>query len=804
MSESPLQTALHGLTRHLEIAAAEGSDSGGEAPNLAATVCAACRQARALAVPPEVRQCLDSILSLFGKSLAAGSHAMAAERALALVAPLRDPAFGDDLLGRSPACFSGIGPKRTRVLSKRGIKSVLDLLFLLPVRYDDRRSLVRIAELEVGRRATFVARVVGAKSTHRRGRFGRMLEVVVGDEDGTVGLKWFRGVEALEPVLREGVEVGVTGDVRRYRFNKEIVHPEVEVLGGAEDEEGGASDRLDSLRRVVPRYPALEGIPPRTLRRLVESAVEEYGDLVRGFLPPDLVRDENLPGAAEALQEIHFPPRDVDVEMLDPGRSIAYRRLVLEELYLLEIGLALRRSDHFSRPGIALGTGDRATPLPAVALPFALTAAQERCWNEIRGDLGRPQPMSRLLQGDVGCGKTAVAFLGAVAVAGEGHQVAFVAPTELLAEQHIRSLGRLSESSGEGRRLRVALLTASLPRADREVLRARIRAGEVDVVVGTHALLQEQMEFASLALVVIDEQHRFGVLQRAALSERGPGGRTPHTLVMTATPIPRTLALTLYGDLDVSVIDEMPPGRSPVETLLLRDGEGGRILERVRSTAARGEQVYIVYPLVETSEKVDLRAATESARRIRAALPEFNVDLVHGRLDAAARHAAMRRFDIGETQVLVATSVIEVGVDVPNATLMVIEHAERFGLAQLHQLRGRIGRGELLGTCVLVARGGGEDSEARIRALLETNDGFRIADADLRIRGPGEFLGTQQHGSLPDLRIADLVRDVRLVSLAREEALAAVRRDPGLRGAPELRAAVEERWGDRLVLARVG
>ncbi|MFP8875147.1 MAG: DEAD/DEAH box helicase, partial [Myxococcota bacterium] len=506
---------------------------------------AACRQARALAVPPEVRQCLDSVSDLFEEPLAAGSHAAAVERALALVAPLRDPAFGDDLLRRSPSCFSGVGPKRSSVLSKRGIDTVLDLLFLLPVRYDDRRSLVRTSELEVGRRATFVARVVSAKSTRRRGRFGRMLEVVVGDEDGTVALKWFRGVEALEPVLREGVQVGVTGDVRRYRFNKEIIHPEVEVLGGPEDKEAESSDRLDSLRRVVPAYPVLEGIPPRTLRRLVERAVEQYGDLVRGFLPPDLVRDEDLPGAAAALQEIHSPPRDVEVEMLDPGRSAAYRRLVLEELYLLEIGLALRRSEHLSRPGIALGAGDRSVPLPAVVLPFALTAAQQRCWNEIRRDLGRPQPMSRLLQGDVGCGKTAVAYLGAAAVAGEGHQAAFMAPTELLAEQHMRSLGRLSESSAEGRRLRVELLTASLPRADREALLERLRGGEVDVLVGTHALLREQVAFASLALVVIDEQHRFGVLQRAALNERGPGGRTPHTLVMTATPIPRTLALTL-------------------------------------------------------------------------------------------------------------------------------------------------------------------------------------------------------------------------------------------------------------------
>ena len=801
---SPFQAALQSVIRPLEFAARDNFAGAGRVRNLESTLVEACRKAGELSIPQEVRECLDAIRRLFLEPLDGDSRAAAVEKGLALAASISSSGIERKLLSRSPTCFSGVGPKRASVLSKRGINTVLDLLFLLPLRYDDRRSLVRTAELEVGRRATFVARVKSAKTSRRKGRFGQMLEVVVGDEDGTVVLRWFRGVEALEPVLREGVQLGVTGDVRRYRFSKQITHPEVDILGGPEDEEVDPAGRLDSLRRVVAAYPMLDGIPPRTLRRLVENAVKEYGDLVRGFLPPNIVREEKLPGVAEALQEIHFPDRDVDVEMLEPGVSAAHRRLILEELYLLELGLSLRRSEHSSKAGVCLSADVGPEPAPAVALPFPLTGAQQRCWNEIRGDLGRGSPMSRLLQGDVGCGKTAVAYLGAAAVAAEGHQAAFMAPTELLAEQHMRSLGQLAQSSAAGRELRVALLTASLPRPEKESLREQLRAGEVDIVVGTHALLQEEVQFSSLALVVIDEQHRFGVMQRAAFNERGPGGRTPHTLVMTATPIPRTLALTLYGDLDVSVIDEMPPGRTPVETLLLRAGEGPRILELVRATAARGEQVYVVYPLVEKSEKIDLRAATDSALRIRAALPEFAVDLVHGRLDGAARHQAMRRFERKETQVLVATSVIEVGVDVPNATLMVIEHAERFGLAQLHQLRGRIGRGALPGTCVLVARGGGESSEARIRALLETSDGFKIADADLRIRGPGEFLGTQQHGSLPDLRFADLIRDVRLVSLAREEALAAVRRDPGLQSEPALRAAVEERWGDRLSLARVG
>ena len=421
--------------------------------------------------------------------------------------------------------------------------------------------------------------------------------------------------------------------------------------------------------------------------------------------------------------------------------------------------------------------------------------------------------MNRLLEGDVGSGKTVVAFLAAVAVAESGHQAALMAPTELLAEQHARTLRRLGAEASEKEGLRVALLTASLPRSEAERVRRDLAAGAVDLVVGTHSLVQKAVTFQNLALVVTDEQHRFGVKQRAALTGKSGGDgddmsrfakRTPHTLVMTATPIPRTLALTLHGDLDLSVIDELPPGRRPVKTLLIRAGEGKRVADLVREATSRGEQVYVVYPLVEESEKVDLRAAEQSTARIAKAFPDVAVDLVHGRLSSAERGAAMARFERGETQVLVSTTVIEVGVDVQGATLMVIEHAERFGLAQLHQLRGRVGRGDRPGTCVLVARGSTEDSEARLSALLETTDGFAIAEADLRIRGPGEFLGARQHGRLPDLRIADLLRDARHIATAREIAADTLRCDPLLRRAPALARAVAARWGERLALVGVG
>jgi ATP-dependent DNA helicase RecG len=683
--------------------------------------------------------------------------------------------------------------------------TIADLLFHLPSRYDDRRSLAKVSELEVGLRGTFVARVLVSDFTARRGRSrarrGRAFEAVVGDDTGTIRLKWFHGTDAIAATARKGTLLLVTGDVGRYRFDKELVHPEIEPIDEPEADEDVASSRHS---QIIPDYASPEGLHPRALRRLIERAVEQYADLVGGHLPEAVVREHRLPGAAEALHELHRPSPDADVDALRASTSRAHARLVLEELYLLELGLALRRESRGREPAIAIEKGGVRAPAAVRSLPFQLTRAQLRAWDEIAADLARPHPMSRLLEGDVGCGKTVVAFLAAAAVAERGHQTALMAPTELLAEQHARTLAHLAHTAGDGPILRTALLTSSLPRAQADATRRAIAAGEIALAIGTHALVQESVRFHSLALVVIDEQHRFGVRQRAALAEKTPTGTSPHTLVMTATPIPRTLALTLHGDLDLSVIDELPPGRSPTRTLLLRAGEGRRVSEILRETASRGEQVYVVYPLVEESAHVDLRSASEFVERIRRAFPDFAVDLVHGQMDADARGDAMGRFARGETRVLVSTTVIEVGVDVPNATLMIIEHAERFGLAQLHQLRGRVGRGDREGTCICVARAVTEDSEARLQALLATTDGFEIAEADLKIRGPGEFLGTRQSGRLPDFRIADLTRDVRYIAVARAAALATVRRDPQLGASPDLALAVRARWGDRLSLVGVG
>jgi len=788
---TPFAEALEALCKPLVFAAADDFARLERVRALERTVHQAALRLLALRVPSDVKQAVATVAERFADGLEGEARRQAVADVLRVLEPLREPDLPERLLARPLSCLPGVGPRRAERLARRGLGTVVDLLFQLPARYDDRRQLTPVGKLEVGRRATFVGEVLVAGFVPLHGRRPRLFQAVVGDASGTVKLKWFRGGEAVQSTVRKGARLRVTGEVRRYRFDKEITHAEVDRL------EEGADPREGAIP-LVPVYAAVEGFPARTFRRLVAAAVAQYSDLVASTLPPRLTAQRELPTTSEALRQIHAPAGDADLPALVERRSPAHERLVLEELYLLELGLALRRAEYARQPGLpVVGSGKRVAQVTR-GLPFQLTAAQQSAWKEIRHDLGLSHPMSRLLQGDVGSGKTVVAALAAVAVAEAGYQTALMAPTELLAEQHARTLQALLAGDPG---MRLGLLTASAPGA--AAVRVGLADGDIDLVVGTHALVQTEVRFARLGLVVVDEQHRFGVLQRAALAAKAPAGQVPHTLVMTATPIPRSLALTLYGDLDLSVIDTLPPGRSPAKTLLLREGEGPRVVELIRDTLERGEQVYVVYPLVEVSEKLDLRAATESAQRIRAAFPKASVELVHGRMDAAARAAAMQRFERGEAGLLVSTTVIEVGVDIQNATLMVVEHAERFGLAQLHQLRGRVGRGRAPGTCVLVARGGTEDSEARLRAMLESTDGFVIADADLRIRGPGEFLGTRQHGRLPDLHFADLDRDARLVSLARNAAQETLRGAPRLANRPSLARAVKLRWGDRLSLVGV-
>ncbi len=804
---SAFRTAATRLLAPLRFALREGGGLERMA-DFAGDIERACRGFDALAIPKDLKEVVRKLAERAAALSDDPARLEFAREAEAVVSSWLDEPFASGCLRRPLSVLSGVGAKRAQQFGERGLRCIEDVLFHLPTGYDDRRALSVVGDLEVGRRATFIGSIksVDRRTLRVKGKSRRMLEAVIGDETGSVNLKWFRALSSLDNELERGATYLVTGDVKRYRFSLEIVHPELTRLDENDDEAATdqAAAEADALRSVEPSYPALEGVPPRTLRKLIRAALLEYSDLVEGHLPAALVAERVLPPVGPSLRLVHAPDLHAELADYEAFRSPAHQRLVLEELYLLQLGLVLRRAARARSRGIALDlAGERVRAAPE-SLPFALTAAQRRVWQEIARDLARPHPMNRLLQGDVGSGKTAIALLAAVATAASGRQTALMAPTELLAEQHARSLERMVAEAPRVLGLRIALLTSSLPRKLADERLAALATGELDLVVGTHALIQEKVVFHDLALAIVDEQHRFGVLQRAALSAGRRDGAAPHVLVMTATPIPRTLALTGHGDLDLSVIDELPPGRTPIRTQLMLEGEGRRIMDAISETTARGEQVYVVYPLVEESEKLDLRSAMESAERIAAAFPALRVELVHGRLDAESRGRIMDRFARGEIDILVATTVIEVGVDVANASLMIVEHAERFGLAQLHQLRGRVGRGTAAGTCLLVSRGGGRDAKARLDAMLRTTDGFEIADADLAIRGPGEFLGTRQSGELADLRLADLVRDAALLEVAREAAIGALERDPGLVAQPGLLRAVEAHWGERLKLIEVG
>jgi ATP-dependent DNA helicase RecG len=539
-------------------------------------------------------------------------------------------------------------------------------------------------------------------------------------------------------------------------------------------------------------YGLTRGLTQRPTRSLIKRLVDEYAALVAEPLPESLRTRRRLPPLAAALTASHFPATEAE---LAAGR----RRLIFDDFFLFQLGLAIRRQREGRQRGLSMNPPGSLGRRLLDALPYRLTGAQERVWREIRDDMAEPYPMNRLLQGDVGSGKTVVATLAILTALEAGYQAAFMAPTEILAEQHLMTLRTLLDPLD----VEVALLTNALRGKGRERLLADAAAGTLGCVVGTHALVQESVQFKRLGLVVVDEQHRFGVAQRAML--RGKGER-PDVLVMTATPIPRTLALTLYGDLDVSVLDELPPGRKPVVTVARGEGRRGQIYEFLRAEIAAGRQAYVVCPLVEESEVSDLRAATEMAERLgRAVFPDLRVGLLHGRLSFSDKERVMREFKEGHAHLLVSTTVIEVGIDVPNASVMLIEHAERFGLSQLHQLRGRVGRGPWKSYCILLSAASSEDAKRRISAMTETNDGFRIAEVDLAVRGPGEFFGTRQSG-LPEFHVADLLRDGALLEEARRDALALVARDPELL-VPEyraLRAAVLARWRGKLDLASVG
>jgi ATP-dependent DNA helicase RecG len=691
----------------------------------------------------------------------------------------------------SPVQFvKGVGPQRAEALAKLGVKTAEDLLLHLPMRYEDRRRFARVAELRPGMRVAVSGEI--AVAGLRRARRLTIYELRLDDGSGRLKAIFFNQ-PFLKDVLATGKRVVLFGLVERDAMASRLLvmrSPQYEIV--EHDEHGGIH-----TGRLVPVYEKLGSLTVKPLRRVLAHLAEQVPADLPDPLPPELRERLGVIGRGEALRRVHLPGDADTLDALDRFRSPGHLRLILEELLLFQLGLARRRSGvRVERKRQAFEVTDRAREAVKRILPFPLTGAQKRVLREIADDLCSAHPMNRLVQGDVGSGKTMVALLSMVVVVENGHQAAFMAPTEILAEQHFLTLRRLVARCP----YRVELLSAAVKGRERKDALARIASGEAQIVVGTHALIQQGVVFQRLGLAVADEQHRFGVLQRDDLRKKGYDA---DVLVMTATPIPRTLALTAYGDLDVSIVDEKPPGRTPIRTELRQASERRAVVELVKRASAEGRQAYVVYPLVEESEKLeDVKAATEAEAEWRAALPGVRVGLLHGRMKSAEKEEVMAAFSSGAIQVLVSTTVIEVGVDVANASVMVIEHAERFGLAQLHQLRGRVGRGAAASVCVLLAYGRlSEVARARLDVMGATEDGFAIAERDLELRGPGDFFGTRQWG-MPSFRVAHLLRDRDLMERARSEAfrLAEAGALP-----PALAQFLEAGgWERRFGLARVG
>ncbi len=801
---------LGALSERLERArTAAGEDAGGALAELVETggALAELVEARgALAELVEIVEALRREPPAAHEGLLRRAHGLlpALRRVAGPPAPWIDyqPAAGP--VGPTLAALAGplqavrsVGPKRAADLERFGLATVEDLLYHLPFRYEDRRALKPLRALVVGEEAS----AVGEVSHVREGRVGRggrrILEIVLRDAEALLVLVWFNQIGYFSRRFSTGQRLLVHGKVEAPLGGgpRRMIHPEVEPLA--------AEEEPASLARVLPVYEKPTEMHPGAMRRIAHAAASEFATRVPSVLPAVVAARQRVIDLARALAYLHDPPPEADVVALGDARTLAHRSLIFDELFFLQLGLALRRSAAVAAPGTAFPASTRLAPALRAHLPFRPTGAQERALGEIAADLAAPHPMHRLLQGDVGSGKTLVALLAAFTVIEAGQQAALMAPTELLAEQHFETVRPLAEPLG----VVPVLLTGTTKGVARRRALAGLADGSIALAVGTHALIQEGVAFARLGLAVVDEQHRFGVLQRAALQRQGADGTSVDVLVMSATPIPRTLALTLYGDLAVSTLDELPPGRTPIRTELCRESTRERVYARIREQVAAGHQAYIVYPLVEESEKTTLRAATTMAAELATgALAGLRVGLVHGRMKAGAKDDVMRRFKAGEYDVLVSTTVIEVGIDVPNATVIAIEHAERFGLAQLHQLRGRVGRGTAPGHCFLVLPDWtGQDAWQRLTTLERSTDGFHIAEADLQLRGPGDFLGTRQAG-LPAFRVASLVRDTALLRTARDEAMAWLAEDPEL-ARPEsaaLREVLVHRWRGRLGLARVG
>jgi ATP-dependent DNA helicase RecG len=678
----------------------------------------------------------------------------------------------------------GVGTKLAQVLSKLNIYTLGDLLFHLPRRYEDRRHFRKIAHARIGEAVTVSGKLVTVDNVKVRNL--TLTKAYLDDGSGVLELVWYN-----QPYMKDTLnklrnsQIVAYGVIKESPYGLQMETPEWEDLP-----DGADPDSLLSVNRIVPIYPLTEGIRQKRMRQIIWNAVQ-YAHLAPEILPRSVRERLGLMPIQHALQQIHFPDSE---QAIDPARQ----RLVFEEFFLMQLGVGMQRQRTRQERGIAMRIdADRLNEMLHRIVPFELTNAQKRVIGEIWNDMAQPHPMNRLLQGDVGSGKTIVAAAAILAAVDNQYQAAMMAPTEILAEQHYINLHRLFQPLG----ISVELLVGRLSNKQRQQARERIATGRGMVAVGTHALIQEGVEFARLGLAIVDEQHRFGVLQRAALRDKGV---MPHVLVMTATPIPRTLTLTLYGELDVSIIDELPPGRKPVRTHWKTPEERLKVYAGVRKLIEEGRQAYVICPLIDESDKLQVRAAEQMAEHLQKdVFPDLRVGLLHGRMKPAEKEAVMDAFRAGELDILVSTTVIEVGVDVPNAAAIVIEDADRFGLAQLHQLRGRVGRSEHQSYCVLIANPKSDDGQRRMDIMTRTNNGFLIAEEDLRIRGPGEIYGTRQSG-MPSFRVADLVKDMRLLEVARQEAFHLLEQDPDL-SRPEhaaLREAVE-RFRHRFAIATV-
>lgn len=681
-------------------------------------------------------------------------------------------------LSSSVQYLKGIGPHRAGVLAPAGIRLIEDVLYFFPRRYEDRSRLVPIEALELGKVATVQAEITSVNA--RRGFRSRfdVLEASVADDTGRIFAVWFN-----QPYLRKYFKVGerliLYGKVELYRDRIQMASPEFEVIG---------SDTADvlSANRIVPIYSLPQGISQKVFRKIVKRVLDECISQLAEVLPFDIRSRHNLGNIAKSLINIHFPESD-------GARLDAYNRLSFEEFFLYQIPLILRKLKRREKKGIAFPINEPLLDAFLVSLPFSLTDSQRSVLAEIKHDMRQPFCMQRLLQGDVGSGKTVVATIAALAAAGCGYQTAFMVPTEILAQQHYEKISHQFSAVRRQKKIKIGLMTGSQKDKEREKILKEIKDGKIDIVIGTHALIQEGVDFKNLGLIVVDEQHKFGVSQRALLSKKS---LNPDILIMTATPIPRTLSMTLYGDLDVSVINELPKGRKKIETRALGLGNKDEAYAFVRSQIKAGRQAFVICPLIEESPKLELASAKALYREFSQKIfRDLKVGLIHGRLKKAEQEKVMQEFRDGKCDILVATTILEVGIDIPNATVMLIEHAERFGLSQLHQMRGRIGRGEHEAYCLLLTEPNTEDAQARIKAFVANSDGFKIAEEDLKIRGPGEFFGERQSG-LTELKIADPLKQFHLLKSSREEAIRLLTADPSLESRPnqEVRRQLYKRF----------